>query len=185
MGADAAGRDRRTARRCAAAAETAYRQALALDLSDGYLLAAYADFLLDRERPAEVLKLLKGKGSSDLLLLRLAIAAHAAKAPEASAWQAELAARFEAARRRGDATHQKEEARFALALLGDVPRALTLARANWAVQREPADARVLLEAAAAAADAKAAAPVLKWMADTGVESVVLRALAARLPRSGS
>lgn len=167
------------------AAEASYREALALGIPDGYLLAAYADFLLDRERPAEVLTLLQGKGSSDLLLLRLAIAAHAARSDQAAAWRAELAARFDAARRRGDATHQKEEARFLLALQGDVPSALQLAQANWAVQREPADARVLLEAAVAARDAKAAGPVLKWMADTGIESVVLRALAARLPRSAS
>lgn len=168
-----------------ARAEAAYREALGLGIPDGYLLAAYADFLLDRERPAEVLALLRDKARSDLLLLRLAIAAKAARAPEAAAWQAELAARFDAAKRRGDLTHQKEESRFALAVLGDAARALPLAEANWAVQREPADARILLEAAAATGDARAAAPVLKWMADTGIESVVLRALAARLPRSGS
>lgn len=166
-----------------AAAEAAYRQALALGIADGYLQAAYADFLLDRNRPAEVLVLLKGRQASDLLLLRLALAAQALKSPEAAAWKAELAARFEAARRRGDATHQKEAARFLLQLQGQAAQALPLAQANWAVQKEPADARVLLEAAVAAGDAKAAAPVLKWMADTGIESVVLRALAARLPRS--
>lgn len=56
-----------------AAAESAYRQALALNITDGYLLAAYADFLLERGRPAEVLVLLQARGRSDLLLLRLAL----------------------------------------------------------------------------------------------------------------
>lgn len=163
-----------------AAAERAFREALALGITDGYLQAAHADFLLDRGRPREVLDALKGRERSDLLLLRLALAAKAAGAPEAAAWQADLAARFDAARRRGDATHEKEESRFELALRGNAARALELARRNYAIQREPADARALLEAALAAGDREVAAPVVAWMDRHGVESVMLRALAARL-----
>ncbi|MFM2065354.1 MAG: hypothetical protein RLZZ584_263 [Pseudomonadota bacterium] len=167
-----------------AAAEQAFRRALALDLTDGYLLAAYADFLLDANRPAEVLTLLRGKERSDLLLLRLAIAAKAAGAPEAAAWRADLTARFDAARLRGDTVHQKEEARFALAVLGDARRALPLASQNFAVQREPADARVLFEAALAARQPAAAEPALKWLDSSGLESITLRALARQL-KAGS
>jgi len=161
-------------------AEAAFRRALALGLTDGYLLAAYADFLLDRGRPGEVLALLKDHQRSDLLLLRLALAAQAANHPSRRTWKDELGSRFEAARQHGDATHEKEESRFALALQGDPKRALELARRNYAVQREPADARVLLEAAIAARDPQAAAPVLQWMADSHIESVVLQSLAERL-----
>jgi len=167
----------------ATAAEASFRSALALGITDGYLLAAYADFLLDQRRPAEVLALLKDHERSDLLLLRLALAAKAASAPKAAAWAADLAARFDAARLRGDTVHQKEEARFALAIQGQAARALALARANYAVQREPADARTLLEAALAAGQPAAAEPALKWMADNGAESAVLRALAAKLKGS--
>lgn len=163
-----------------AEAEAAFRDALALGLPDVYLQSAYADFLLDRGRATEVLALLKDKERSDLLLLRLAIAGKAAGAPQAPAWADALAARFDAARLRGDALHQKEEARFALAVLGQAQHALPLARANYTLQREPADARVLLEAAAAARDPAAAEPVLRWLAETGAESVVLRRLAAQL-----
>lgn len=163
-----------------AEAEAAYRRALALKRADGYLQAAYADFLLDRQRPAEVLMLLDGKGRSDLLLLRLALAAKALNHPSLKSWQDDLSARFDAARRRGDATHEKEESRFALSILGDAKRALDLARRNYAVQREPADARALLEAAIAARDPAAAEPVLQWMASSRIESMVLQALAARL-----
>ncbi|MBK6338003.1 MAG: hypothetical protein IPF60_20625 [Betaproteobacteria bacterium] len=42
----------------AAKAEQHYRAALALEIEDGYLLAAWSDFLLDQQRPAEVVKLL-------------------------------------------------------------------------------------------------------------------------------
>ena len=163
-----------------AAAEESFRRALALGLTDGYLLAAYADFLLDRGRPADVLALLKDKSRSDLLLLRLALAAKALGAPSLAAWQAYLAARFDAARLRGDTLHHKEESRFALQLKGEAQRALTLAIENYALQREPADARVLLEAALAARQPAAAEPVLRWMAESGIESVALQSLARQL-----
>ena len=162
------------------AAEASYRQALALGVTDGYLLAAYADFLLDRGRPAEVMALLKDKTRSDLLLLRVTLAAKALGSPQLAALAATLAARFDAARLRGDTTHQKEQSRFALAIQGRPQEALALASDNYALQREPADARTLLEAAIAAKQPAAAAPVLKWLAESHIESVALSALAERL-----
>jgi hypothetical protein len=167
-------------RGAAAAAESAFKEALGSGLTDGYLEAAYADFLLDRGRAPEVLALLKDKTRSDLLLLRLALAAKALKRPELAGWQGDLAARFDAARLRGDKLHQKEESRFALQLLGDSRRALVLASENYRLQREPADARVLLEAALAARDPAAARPVLDWMAASHIESVALQRLADAL-----
>ena len=161
-------------------AEAGYRRALSLGLTDGYLLAAYADFLLDQNRPAEVLVLLKDKARSDLLLLRLALAAKTLNSPALTVWQNDLAARFDAARLRGDTVHQKEEGRFALHVLGQAPRALALARRNYAVQREPADARLLFEAALAAHEPAAAEPAQQWLASSGIESVVLQTLARRL-----
>ena len=162
------------------AAEAAFQQALALGQTDVYLLAAFADFLLDRGRAADVLLRLKDRGRADVLLLRLALAAKVsgdAKAPE---YARELQARFDAARLRGDTSHRKEEARFALAVHGDVPLALKLAGENWAEQREAADARVLLEASLAARDRSAAAPVLKWLDANRFEDVRLRPLAERV-----
>ncbi|MEW6704271.1 MAG: tetratricopeptide repeat protein [Pseudomonadota bacterium] len=163
-----------------AAAEAAYREALALDLPDNYLLCAYADFLLDRGRAAEVMALLNDQARADTLLLRLALAAKSTGAPQAGDFERDLAARFEAARRRGDTTHQKEEARFALGVQQQPARALQLAQDNYALQREPADARIVLQAALAARQPEAAGPVLKWMHDSGIESVALRGLAERL-----
>lgn len=165
-----------------AAAEAAFRAGLDTGVPDIYLQAAYADFLLDRGRAAEVLVLLKDGGRADVLLLRLAIAAKATGDPRAAALAQELAARFEAAKLRGDSSHRKEESRFVLAVQGDAPRALALARDNWAVQREPADARILLEAAVAARDTASAQPVLDWMKASGIESVALRGLAEKLAK---
>jgi tetratricopeptide (TPR) repeat protein len=162
------------------AAEAAYREALALKITDSYLLAAYADFLLDQGRASEVLTLLQGKQRSDVLLLRLALAAKAVGSSALIDWQRDLGARFNAAKLRGDAVHQKEESRFALHLLGDAALALTLAKQNYAVQREPADARILLEAAIAAKQPAAAEPVLAWMRNSGIESKTLKELARQL-----
>ena len=163
-----------------AAAERAFKDALALGVADVYLQAAYADFLLDNGRPGEVLRLLKDGARADVLLLRLALAAKAAKDPRGAGWTRDLAARFEAARARGDRTHEKEEARFALELQGDATRALALARSNYAVQREPADARILLEAAIGARQPEAGKPVRDWLEAHRVESVVLQSLAGKL-----
>ena len=162
------------------AAEKAFNEAIKLGVPDVYIQAAFADYLLDRGRAAEVLPLLAEGRRADVLLMRLALAAHAARTAEAPALTAELAARFDAARQRGDTTHRKEESRFVLALQGDVPRALALAQQNWREQREPADARILLEAALAARNLAAAQPVLDWMKTWGVQSVALQALAAQL-----
>ena len=159
-------------------AEQHFREALALRLDDQFLLAAYADFLLDRGRPAEVAALLKDWTRSDALLLRLAVAEKALKAPGLSEHTRALRARFDAAALRGDTLHQQEEARFNLHLLGQPSRALALAQANWALQREPRDARILLEAALAVNDPAAAQPALDWLSRSGYEDPRLRRLAA-------
>jgi tetratricopeptide (TPR) repeat protein len=159
-------------------AEKFYRDALALGVDDGYLLAAWSDFLLDQKRPAEVVKWLANWETSDGLLLRLALAETALKLPSAPAHVQALADRFAAARMRGDTTHRAEEARFELHLAGDPAAALAVAAANYKVQREPRDARPLLEAAIAAKNSAAAQPVRDWLKSSGFEDAYLRQLGA-------
>ena len=150
-------------------AESHFHAALALDDSDFYLLGAYADFLLDEGRPAEVERLLADKTRADPLLLRYALALKAQSSPLLPATTEQLGARFEASRLRGDRVHLREEARFTLHVLNDAPRALQLANDNWAVQREVADVRILLEAASAAGDAPTLATVSRWLRDSRLE----------------
>lgn len=166
------------------AAEMHYKQALAFNITDGFLLAAYADLLLDLKRPADVVKLLNDKVRSDVLLLRLAFAERALNMPIAREHEALLAARFEAAQRRGETVHQQEEARFALYAENDARKALALAQDNWKVQREPRDARIFLEAGIAAKDAKAAQPVLEWLAESKIEDRYLNGLGRQLRGGG-
>jgi Tfp pilus assembly protein PilF len=163
-----------------ALAERTFQRALALQRPDVYLEAAWADFLLDQRRPAEVLQRLKD-ARADVLLLRLALAAKAAGNAEATAVHTRaLQARFDAARLRGDTSHRKEEARFRLEVLGDSAAALPLARENFAEQKEPADALLLLRVALAARDKAAAQPALQWLQASGFEGVAWRALATQI-----
>ena len=164
----------------AAAAERHFRAALALGVNDNFLLAAYADFLLEQKRPGEVVALLKSWTRSDTLLLRLALAERALRLPEADAHAKALGERFAASALRGDRLHLAEEARYELELKGDARAALAAASENWKSQREPRDALVFLQAALAARDAKAAAPALRWLEQSGFESARLRRLAAEL-----
>ncbi|MBL8352095.1 MAG: hypothetical protein JNL87_17500 [Burkholderiaceae bacterium] len=169
-----------------ARAEHHYREALALDRGDVYLLAAWSDFLLDSGRPGEVVALLARWEAADSLLLRLAEAEAALRRPEAARHRQTLADRYASARLRGDATHQAEQARFELRLRGDAAQALRLAADNYRVQREPRDARILVEAALAAGDPAAAQPVRDWLQRSGFEDVRLRRLAlAQAPAPGS
>ena len=155
----------------AVAAERHFAAALALDPSDAYLKGAYADFLLDSNRPRDVLPLVAGDVKNDALLLRLLLAEQ--QLPDQrdafAVHRAEMAARFDAARRRGDSLHRREEARFRLAVEGDSRGALTLARDNWSVQREPADLRILVDAARAANDAPTLRLATDWIAKTRLE----------------
>jgi hypothetical protein len=157
-------------------AQAHYTAALALGRDDVYLLAAWSDFLLDAGRPKEVAQLLASWESSDSLLLRLAEAEAALQLPAADKHARMLADRYAAARARGDTTHRAEEARFELRLRKDAATAVRLARENYAVQREPRDARVLLEAASAAKDPASGQAARDWLRSSNFEDARMRLL---------
>lgn len=145
-----------------AEAELAYQKALALTPDDPYLAATYADF-----NPAAARPYLLNKTNSDACLLRLALSDQNPR---------DLAERFAAT---GN-LHAREAATFYLHLLHKPEEALRLARINWQTQREPADAKILLETALAARDPAAAKPVLDWLIQTRLEDVRLAPLRNQL-----
>ncbi len=153
---------------------------LEIDPSDSYARAAAADLFLDRGRPKEALALVRGKEVNDTLLLRIAVAEHRLGSPEATSHAAALGARFDASRLRGDVVHRREEARYWLEVQGDPGRALVLALANWDVQKEPADLRILLDSALAAKRPADVAPALAWLAETKLEDPFIAKTAAEL-----
>lgn len=157
-------------------AEAYFRQALAIEPSDTYLIGAYSDVLLDHDRAGEVLALLPSTNLPDALLLRAALASSRLNLPQADDLTEDLRNRFRESRLRGDSRHLREEARFTLTLLDDPAEALKLAQENWLVQREPWDARLVLEAALAAGNTGAAKPVLRWIKEVGLEDPEIRRL---------
>lgn len=161
-------------------ADRHYRLALAQGVTSQYLLANYTDFLLDEGRHAEVVALLRDWTRSDLLLMRLVLATQALGTAEFKVHAQTLRERFAAAALRGDTLHRQEESRFQLRVERNAARALELAVANWALQREPYDARILLEAAVAARNPAAAKPVLEWLAQSRHEDPQLAALVKAL-----
>jgi Tfp pilus assembly protein PilF len=164
-------------------AERHFREGLANQPADMYLLRTYADFLLDQGREREVLELLGEHTSDNGVLLAAAIAARRCGEDQlAHEWQAQLESRFEEIRLRGTEPHGRFEARCALELQDDPQRALSLALANWQRQKEIPDTRNVLEAALAARDYAAAQPVVEFLAEQGTQHVVLRRLADRLER---
>ena len=161
----------------AAQADAAYRKAMAAQRS-GYLLLAYSDYLQRVGRQAEIPGLLAREARSDAVLLRLAIAAAAARDKGAQGEADELRQRFEASALRPGTTalHAREEAMFALDVQNDPKRALELARLNVRLQREPIDLLVFARAAAAAKDDAARGEVKALMQQIGLKDARVDAM---------
>jgi tetratricopeptide (TPR) repeat protein len=156
--------------------------ALALDPDDAYARNLLADVLMATGHAADASRLLAGREQIDSHLVRRAIAEHDLHGPDATRLVAAMRDRIAAAAERGDRIHLREEARFTLAVDLDAARAVRIARDNWAVQRELADARLLAEAAVAAGDREAARPVIAWARVTGVRDATLDRWLDRLDR---
>lgn len=159
-------------------AEEHFRDAMKLAPDDAYVRGALADLLLDIGRNAEVIALLAGKELDDGMLLRLALAEKRVNGPKGEEHREMLKARFDASHARGDVVHRREEARYRLYLEDDARGACDLAKANWDVQKEPWDARILLATAVAAHDREAAASVLAHLATWHLEDPTIANLAA-------
>jgi hypothetical protein len=166
-------------------AEKHFKEALALGVTDQFLLGAYADWLLAQKRPQEVIQLLADWERSDILLLRLALAGKDAADPRAKGWADQLRDRFNAAARRGDRLHEQEAARFELDVEGHPQKALDYASRNYTSQKEPRDAEMLMRAALAANQPKAAEPALAWLKASDYEDPALASLAAQLVQAGA
>ena len=165
-------------------AETHFKEALRLGIVDQFLLGAYADFLLQQKRPAEVIALLADWERSDILLLRLALAGRALNDSRAAGWAGQLRDRFADAAKRGDRLHEQEAARFALDVEGNATQAVDLATRNYQDQKEPRDAEILMRAALAAKQPRAAAPAINWFRTNKYEDPQLAAIAEKLTTPG-
>jgi Tfp pilus assembly protein PilF len=162
-------------------ADAEFRQALQFSPGDNFLLADYADFLLDHGRAQQALDLTRGYEQSDTSFLRKTLAEAALKLPAAGADIRQMASRFRDLEQRGDnRLYAREEARFALELQHDPARALQLAEKDWSIQRAPEDLRIYLQAALAAGNPASARPALDFLKRTRCEDPIVRALAAQV-----
>jgi hypothetical protein len=159
------------------AAPALYRLALA-GADEVYTRAAWADWLLARGRAAEALALIERSpdAEADALLLRRVIALN--QLGRETPLVETLRERLAAADRREPGRHAREQARLALDVDGRPREALRLAEANWALQREPADAVLLLRAALAAGRAGDAArqDLARFLREQGWRDARLAAL---------
>ena len=149
------------------------------------MLGSYADFLLARKRPAEVLSLLADWERSDILLLRLALAAKASNDSRAANFASQLRDRFSDAAQRKDRLHEQEAARFELDIERNAKKALALASANYTTQKEPRDAEILMRAAMSAGKGESARPALAWWRSSSYEDPNLSDLATQLVGQGA
>lgn len=166
-------------------AEAYFKSALKLGVTDQFLLGAYADFLLARQRPGEVISLLADWERSDILLLRLALAGKAIGDKRSTDWATQLRDRFATATLRGDRLHEQEAARFELDIEGNAVKALNLASANYTVQKEPRDAEILMRSAVAAKQAKTAQVALDWLRTSRYQDPAIETLAGQLAAQGA
>jgi predicted Zn-dependent protease len=166
-------------------AERAFKAALETVKPTAYLLAAYADFLLDENRFADAATLLAGHARIDAALLRLALAERRLGSEGLAEHVSLIEERFAASRRRGEAFHLGDEARFTLYLRRDPTSALRLAEQNWRVQRAPADARILFEAAIAASDAGSADKARAFLTGAGMSEERLNRLSLQASRAAT
>jgi tetratricopeptide (TPR) repeat protein len=155
-----------------------FEQDLHLVPTDVYVRAAYADLLLRQMRPGDALAILQGHESFEPLLLRIAIAQRRLNDPREAQSSARLQAAFAAEEQRGEAVHRREQARFLLEVLDQPKSSLAAALENWAVQREPDDVLVLVDAARAAGNPAAAEPALEFVRAVGQSDVRVSAVAA-------
>jgi tetratricopeptide (TPR) repeat protein len=144
--------------------------------TDFYVRAAYADLLLRQGHPGEVLTLLQGQESFEPLLLRIAIAQRQLHDPQLTQNSARLKAAFAEEEQRGEAVHRREQARFLLEVEDQPTLSLAAALKNWAVQREPDDVLVLVNAAKAAGNPQAAKPAFDFIRAQGLSDVRMNVL---------
>ncbi len=160
-------------------ADMRFQDALQKDSSDTYLNVAYVDYLLEKNQAARALAHSQNT-KADALLLRRVLVEKTLNLRTYSFYRDQMASRIAASHARGDTVHRREEAIFALHVLEKPTLALALAKANWLVQHEPLDAKILLESAIATRDFEAAKPVLEWFNTTKLEDVRIAKLVAQV-----
>ncbi|MGL4320073.1 MAG: tetratricopeptide repeat protein [Paracoccaceae bacterium] len=153
-------------------AEQHFRAVLAQDPGAQRDQLMLADVLLGQGRAADVTAVLKDAPDTDGVLVRRVLAARAMgqDLPDVATI---LSTRAQRSVDLELSAHAREEAMYFLFIAKNPAQALERAQANWALQHEFDDARLLIMTADAAGKPEAALPVLIWMQ---AHSIVIPAL---------
>jgi len=157
-------------------------RAHALDPAHEETRARLAGLLIERGERGAALQLAAGENVSAALLVARLRAASGMDPAAALAARRELDALLEVGRLRGTNAHLREAGELALRADRDPGRALALARANFAVQKDTPDLRLLADAAVAAGDRATIRYLRDWLKETGFED---RVASARLAEAGA
>jgi len=144
-----------------------------------------ADVLLRLSRPQGVIDILADAPPVDGVLLRQVLALRALNDTAAAApLETELARRVTLNLDLGLTSHAREDGLYFLLIAADPAAALERAQVNWALQHEIEDARLLIDAATAAGQPEAAAPVADWIAAQHIVVPTLHLPAGVAPELG-
>ncbi|MBU2098043.1 MAG: hypothetical protein KKD00_04730 [Gammaproteobacteria bacterium] len=153
-------------------AENHYLSVLLRSPQHFYTLVHYGNFLLEHNRPQDLIRLIEivpeEMRNTEINVL-LAQALVATDSDRAGPLVAKLNSDFELAFLRDEGLPHKEYARYALTVLNQPGAALQSARQNWLEQKEPSDALLLARAAAAVADHQQLSELQQWIKARGTQ----------------
>jgi len=133
-----------------------------------YLVYLQNDLRLMQGDNDKVIDALKPWQDRENALLRLAIAAHRSHHPDAERWQQAYQDLLNAAQQSSRDIHLREQARFLLQVSAEPEATLQTAKANWTMQREISDLRILLASAKASGDQDAYQQAMQFMERHGI-----------------
>ena len=164
-------------------AEAYYQGAMRFAPDNNYLNVNYSNLLLEQSRFDELIALLSPDADSTMnaeLRILLARALRARGTEDDREQAAEiidvLTQEFELALMRNEAIPHKEFAQHSLYLVDSPVAALSAARENWMLQKEPSDTRLLAQAAVANDDQETLSEIEQWINDVGTQDVRLQAI---------
>ncbi|MBL1274619.1 MAG: hypothetical protein COB30_000870 [Ectothiorhodospiraceae bacterium] len=155
-----------------------FTESLRLDPLNGFTRSAYADFLLDQGKYRQVKDILSDHLFTDGLLLRYTMADVHSKSNHQSTRQEirnnieKLHANYSLSQKMDGDSHLRDQAIFYLYLKKQQSKALALAKSNWEIYKEPADARILLRCAHLAGDEKTINQLREWKESNRYENAV-------------
>lgn len=141
---------------------------------------ALVELLNARGQHAQAKRWATTPAPTDALLVQQLLASQALADADALRLARQVEDRMAAQALRQDTLIERPKMVYLIQLGRNVAAGLALAQENWAAQKEPPDALLLVEAALKLDRPQAAAPVLDWMAQTGYTDPALAALAGQL-----